>query len=130
MTCRHSANDPNCSKNYNRYSSISSTPTTPDSKNYEIKRVQFFEGSGGKALVIQVKYPNCSKCSFEGLKTIVYLGVTLESALMWKEIDPHFSDPKKIRGYKEAPSPAARFPGNESGLQDACEYAKRKIGLT
>lgn len=127
MTCRHQKGDPNCSSSpgyVDPYrSTYSPTPPTPDAKNYIITRV---EAIGDDVLVLQVKYPNCAKCAYEGTKTVVYVGVKLVDALRWKEIDPHFADRKAKRSPTQAPSPAARYPGDEEGWQDGLDYAQRK----
>jgi hypothetical protein len=124
MTCRHSYDDPNCTRggSRNNYSSYSTpTPTTPDSSNYDV--LDAAEESG--FLIMKVKYPNCNSCAFEGTKIMVFENVTLIAAIKWKKIDPHFRDLKKNLLYaKEAPSPIARFPGTDIGWQHAISYAK------
>lgn len=125
MTCRHLPGDPECSSSSTYvapYSSYTAPVKIPDSKNYLIEKVEFIGGH----LVMQVKYPNCSKCAYEGLKTLVFLNVSPIDAMKWREIDPHFADPKEIRMTHQAPSPAARFPGTLDGWNDALEYVKRK----
>jgi hypothetical protein len=143
MVCRHQVGDPNCSsspagraravedslryeREQLRKEKEALTAQTPDSKNYTITRV---EAVGDTILVLQVQYPNCAKCAYEGTKTLVIIGVKVIDALRWKEIDPHFADPKLKRLATQAPSPAARFPGNADGWNDAIEYARRKLGL-
>ncbi len=79
----------------------------------------------GKFLILKIKYPNCSSCAFEGIKTIVYQNVKSSDALKWNEIDPHFSDPKFKRTYNQAPTPFARLPGSNEGW----EIAKTTIDL-
>lgn len=113
MVCRHDKNDPNCSSHPNYRPSVYVPPysQTPDSRNFQI--VEAFEHPGG--LVLQVKYPNCAKCAFEGTKTIVYQNVRCIDALKWKEIDPHFTGTSQ-KNPQSAPSPVARFPGNAQGL--------------
>lgn len=93
---------------------------TPDPDRYVVERVQRV----GEHLVLQVRYPNCTKCEYEGLKTMVFLHVGEAEALRWRRIDPHFRGATKIT--TEAPTPAARFPGNEVGWADAVAYAERK----
>lgn len=106
--------------------------------NYTIERVTRV----GDHLVMQVRYPNCEHRAFEGLKTMVFLNVTETQALRWKSIDPHFRGPNRTqeaiakkqallldehrREQTEAPSPAARFPGDEAGWMDALTYARGK----
>jgi len=129
MTCRHSANDPSCSshKDYrDPYESYSSVPKTPDAKNYTIVDAV----AVGRHLVIKVSYPNCKTCSYEGVKVLVYLGVSSLNAMRWRTIDPHFRDPKKAsRDATEAPGPSARFPASEEGWADALAYAQVKVQL-
>lgn len=124
MTCRHAPGDRSCSK-YDTYTAP--PPATPDKKKYSIEDA----ARVGLHLVLRVKYPNCASCKFEGNKVMVFLNITELDALKWKEIDPHFRD-NKVRStlsQNAAPSPAARFPGNEEGWQDALDYAARK-GVT
>ena len=117
MICRHSPGDPNCSTNRPYTPPM---PATPDSANYEVLEAQVV----GHFMVLQVRYPNCSNCAYEGTKTMVFSGVGFQDALKWKKIDPHFRGPS--RASNEAPSPIARFPGNEEGWQDAMQYANMK----
>jgi hypothetical protein len=132
MVCRHEPGDPNCTsgkaslpRQYRSSSSYSSTsyspPETPDARNYKILDVV----QEGLHLVMKVKYPNCSRCSYEGTKVLVYLNMTAIGALKWKVIDPHFTD-KKPLSEEYAPSPAARFPASTQGWQDAITYARSK----
>jgi len=93
---------------------------TPDNANYDIQRVERV----GPHIVMEVLYPNCSKCSYEGRKVMVFLDVTEVQVLKWRKIDPHFSD--KQRAANEAPSPAARFPASDQGWADAVTYAWSK----
>lgn len=141
MICRHRPGDPDCSSSPEgarraaeasmsyerermRKEKEERDAQTPDSKNYIITRV---EAVGDDILVLQVKYPNCAKCSFEGTKTMVMVGVKIIDALRWKEIDPHFSDRKSKRLATQAPSPSARYPGDDEGWADGMDYAKRKL---
>ena len=117
MTCRHQPGDPTCSSNRPSYYSGSEIP---DANRYEIKKVERV----GPHLVLQVLYPNCARCSYEGLKTLVFLHVQEFQALQWRRIDPHFR-PNKSAAH-EAPSPAARFPASEEGWSDALAYARTK----
>lgn len=116
MTCKHSANDPNCG------SYRPSEPKTPDSSNYEV--VDIIENSG--YLILKAKYPNCDSCAFEGTKIMVFEKVSLLKAFKWKTIDPHFRDPNRntYLAEREAPSPVARFPGNDIGWTNAQKFVK------
>lgn len=118
MVCRHQPGDPNCSSTRRAYAS---TPVTPDSRNYEIEEVERI----GLHLVMKVRYPNCSQCSYEGNKVMVFLNVSEKDVLRWREIDPHFRDNETSFPGK-APSPAARFPPSKEGWADAVSYARGK----
>lgn len=101
---------------------------TPDASNYEIQEVS----EVGTHLVLKVKYPNCASCAYEGNKVMVFLNVKAIDAMKWKKIDPHFRAPPKVGSSypnitsREAPSPAARFPGSADGWADAIAYAMGK----
>lgn len=124
MTCRYGRDDMSCSSHpanvAARYREEHETPPTPDSKNFFIECAVNI----GPHLVLRVRYPNCKNCAYEGSKVMVYLNVSPIDALKWKKIDPHFrgEEPKD----KEAPSPAARFPGSSDGWSDAVAYAESK----
>lgn len=128
MTCRHAPGDPSCSShpdhpdNPMNYRAREIEERTPDPNHYDVIEVE----QVGNWVVMQVKYPNCRRCEFEGLKTMVFEGVTLKDVIRWKRIDPHFRDPKRKGVPTEAPSPVARFPGTKEGWADAMEYAQRK----
>lgn len=122
--CRHEKGDPACSSSGGGYSSYETVTTSnsPDANNYKVDdAVQV-----GQHLVMKVRYPNCARCAYEGVKVLVYLNTSALAALKWKKIDPHFALPPKLQAPWEAPSPAARFPASPEGWQDAIEYAKRK----
>lgn len=124
MVCRHSGNDPSCSshKDYvDPYRSYSAQPETPDKSNYNVEEVKRLN----QHLVLKVSYPNCRNCVYEGNKVMVFLNTSPEEALLWKEIDPHFRDPKKV-AKNAAPSPAARFPATSEGWADAIVFAQGK----
>lgn len=141
MTCKHAKGDPACGSTAGGWQAqenerlreesvrktfeakIASLPATPDAERYEIEDSH----RDGPHLVLKVRYPNCAKCSYEGVKVLVYLDVTEAAVLRWRSIDPHFADPKKPRRPTEAPSPAARFPASEAGWLDAIEYVRRVV---
>ncbi len=77
-----------------------------------------------KHLVLKVRYPSCKRCSYDRCKVMVFLGVTMKSALSWVRIDPHFRD-EKDSGLG-SPSPVARFPASTEGWSDAVAYARSK----
>ena len=116
MTCRHSPNDSSCSSHRNyvppQPTYTRAAPETPDSQKFQIENVAVI----GDHLILEVLYPNCSKCSYEGRKLLVYLDTGTIDALKWREIDPHFKAPEKgTRDPKKAPSPTARFPASPDG---------------
>jgi hypothetical protein len=132
MTCRHAHNDPQCGgyegrvtearklvEEYDKRRGI----ITPDANAYEIVEVEEI----GPHLCLRVKYPNCAGCAFEGVKCLVFLNTRSSTALLWNEVDPHFTDPSKRVTSAQAPSPAARFPASMEGWADAIAYAKGKI---
>lgn len=133
MTCRHHPGNPDCSSSpeglaraeYERaeYERKERKSKTPDSKNYLVVDAQ----DVGTALVLKVRYPNCTKCEFEGDKIIVFLKTKILEMVYWREIDPHFR-PKRAKTGKEisAPGPDARFPATAEGWADAINYAKSK----
>lgn len=96
--------------------------SSPNPKNYEILDAL----PVGECLVLRVKYPSCTLCEYEGVKVMVFLKVNPLDALRWREIDPHFRPAPKTLDPKQAPSPAARFPGTMQGWMDAQQYAKSK----
>jgi hypothetical protein len=110
----------NCSKN----AYTDPTPPTPDTSSYEVEDVV----EVGSHIVMKVHYPNCARCSYEGMKIMVFCNVGLADVVRWKKIDPHFRNRSDQRGGKarEAPSPAARFPGDPEGWADAISYAQHK----
>lgn len=152
MTCRHRAGDPDCSSSAEgkrrleeeyaesrrqeklnretlertRLAKIAEEEyaMTPDSSNYEVIEAE----QVGKNLVLKVRYPNCTKCSYEGNKILVFLGISPMQALRWKKIDPHFREPNKADSLStEAPGPSARFPASQEGWNDAIAYAEDKL---
>jgi hypothetical protein len=98
---------------------------SPNPDEYSIERVERI----GAHLVMQVRYPSCRACAFEGLKTMVFLKVSEAQDIKWRRIDPHFRGDAKDHATahpKDAPSPAARFPGTADGWADAVTYARGK----
>lgn len=124
MTCRHAPGDPNCSSSLNfRGGDGGTTPSTPDAERFEIVEAE----EVGQHFVAKVRYPNCRRCSYEGVKVIVWFNVGFRDAIRWRKIDPHFRDPTKTHAVKhEAPGPAARFPASDEGWTDALAYARSK----
>lgn len=130
MTCRHKPGDPSCSKHPDHPDNPSNMrrreleARTPDKEQYEVVQFQRI----GAHVVMKVRYPNCARCAYEGNKVMVYLNVTEADILRWRVMDPHFADPKVKRDVREAPAPAARFPANDQGWQDALDYVALKPG--
>lgn len=138
MTCRHSPGDPNCSSSPEgarraaaesirhaeeqaRKKIAEFEAITPDASKYDIEAVERV----GPHLVAKVRYPNCARCSYEGVKVMVFLTVSEVDVIRWRKIDPHFRAPKKQEP-REAPPPAARFPATDEGWSDALAYARSK----
>jgi hypothetical protein len=132
MTCRHQdrVNNPECSsyrtpaqqaaeleKQLNSLRLRNGLTDTPDAKRFEVEDVE--EASGH--LVMKVRYPNCAKCSYEGLKVLVFENVRMKDVIRWKTIDPHFRDASP-KDWSEAPSPIARFPASDVGWKDALQF--------
>ena len=120
MTCKHKPGDINCSS-YDPYKYQPPTPEpqkTPDSQKFEIEDIY---DSVNNYLILKIKYPNCSMCSYEGNKVIVYSGIQLKDVLKWREIDPHFRD-SDSNDAKKAPSPIARFPASSEGWANAVAF--------
>jgi hypothetical protein len=123
MTCKHKPGDINCSS-YDPYKYQPPTPEppkTPDSQKFEIEDVY---DTINNYIILKVKYPNCSMCSYEGNKVIVYSGIQLKDVLKWREIDPHFRD-SDSNDAKKAPSPIARFPASSEGWANAVAFVNR-----
>jgi len=121
MTCRHKPGDPRCSSSKEYWLNAEPPVTTPDKNKFQILEILEF----GKNLLLKVKYPNCLNCAYEGTKVLLYTDVKLRDVIFWKEIDPHFADPKIKRRADQAPPPFARFPANDLGWKVACELAQR-----
>ena len=130
MTCKHGANDPECTSHPNHKEFVAVKrqmgsrtpiePTTPDSKKFLIEEAVETNGH----LILKVRYPNCAKCSYEGVKVLVFAGSTVKDALFWKTIDPHFREPTKVPGPRDiAPGPCARFPASAKGWAAALAFA-------
>lgn len=101
------------------------TANTPDASNFEILECE----EVGSYLCMKVKYPSCSKCSFEGVKVMVFAGCSLKQVLRWRRIDPHFREQCPPAAATEAPSPVARFPGGDDGWDNALAWAASKRGV-
>ena len=98
---------------------------SPDNTKYEILDVE----SHGEYLLMEVLYPNCSKCSYEGHKLMVFRA-SIKDVIFWREIDPHFADPGTARAKHQAPAPTARFPANVTGRQHAKQFVHNVLGIS
>ena len=94
-------------------------PLNPDATDFDIQCAE----QVGEYLLVEVQYPSCANCSYEGVKLLVFSGVTKDDALRWKEVDPHFRDPAAIPNPRKAPSPVARFPASAQGWAHARKFA-------
>jgi hypothetical protein len=137
MTCRHNPHDPACTSYGSRLADAedfitaraeaegkrSPAPATPDAERFAILKAE----EVGSHLVLKVRYPNCSKCAFEGTKVMVFLNMRALWAMRWRVIDPHFrSEVGEKLNREKAPSPDARFPATAEGWNDAIAYAGGK----
>ena len=137
MTCRHRPGDPTCSTGnhpdalFKKGQDLVTEgqnliaewgPATPDADKYQI--IDAVEV--GTTLVVKAQYPSCDKCSYEGIKVMVFKNTSAINALKWSRIDPHFSDPSGNRDPDQAPTPCARFPASDEGWRDALTYARNK----
>lgn len=128
--CRHAPGDPNCGSSGRAadYQEIRSLREKlqrlegPKADEFEI--IDFEQVD--QHMVVKVRYPSCANCAYEGVKVLVFCGVTAKDALLWKKVDPHFREPTRTFDKRQAPSPAARFPASPEGWQDALAYAKSK----
>jgi hypothetical protein len=70
-------------------------------------------------MVVEARYPTCT--NYEGVKIIVYKGVTKGDILGADILDPHFSSSK------DRPCPIARFEPTKIGMELA-KHMARLIG--
>ena len=144
MICRHDPRDPNCSSNqpkdygYDTYAPtvhtpplpsaahIATDPGTPDPTDFDIEEVE----AVGQHLVMKVRYPNCTKCSYEGNKVMVFFNTSYKDVLRWRQLDPHFRDPSKVLPLRAAPSPDARFPASLEGWRNALAFTAMMVKIT
>ena len=144
MTCHHKKDDPNCSSHPDNVARANAESRerevnrrvkeaedkvkevlarTPNPEQYEIDKVE----EVGNHLVMGVQYSSCPKCSFDAMKVMVFADISLKDAIKWKVIDPHFAD-EKPSDPRHAPSPCARFPGDEAGWSNAMRFAESMRG--
>jgi hypothetical protein len=83
----------------------------PDPHNYEVLEAT----QVGDFLVVKVRYPDCT--NYEGVKIMVYQGVTALDLWKQKFLDPHFF------ASGTAKSPIARFVPTDSGWIMALRFA-------
>lgn len=98
-------------------------PVTPDNERFDILRSE----QVGPTLVVEIEYPNCAACAYEGHKVLVFTDTNLSQAIRWRRVDPHFRPPEDHTDPKIAPPPSARFPATPNGWEDALGYAKTKV---
>lgn len=79
----------------------------PDPKNFVIKKIDPYAYGW---LIALVDYPSCT--NYEGLKVLVFKGVTEEELKEAEVLDPHFCEDCKL-------SPIARFRPDELGVSMA-----------
>ena len=146
MVCKHKRGDPKCTsgkspkalwdtaasalrvaqwysampKEYEGMFGRGAAPVTPDASEYEILKAETLHGH----LILCVRYPSCASCAYEGVKVMVYGGISYKDALYWREIDPHFADPSGARAPYQAPPPVARFPGSDEGWERALAFVR------
>ena len=143
MTCRHREGDTSCTSGkspeglYEKGQRIikegnelmekwgpkigKALPPKPDNSKFQV--LDTF--SAEPLLVLKVEYPSCKECSYEGTKIMVFEGVSLNDAIKWTKIDPHFrEDLKEFFDQLQAPSPIARFPASEQGWVSAQKFAQ------
>ena len=138
MVCRHSSGDSSCSsstagraraereaadyrsrKEKKERRKKERDALTPDADNYEIRKFERVKNY----VVMQILYPNCKLCAYDGVKTMVFERLTEMQMIQMKRIDPHFR-PTDERVIGEAPSPIARFPGSDKGWGFALNWVK------
>lgn len=100
-----------------------------DLSNFVVNDLEEING----CLILKVEYKHKTRraqpdCTFNGTKILVYEGKTAKDAIKWKKIDPHFRS-KNSRSPYEAPSPTARFPGDERGWIHAKAFASSNRGI-
>lgn len=149
MTCRHRAGDPACGSTGGGWKAAENAreaergireseqkktqatkakiaelegriaAMTPDPSVFDLEDIRVI----GTAIVAKVRFPNCSSCSYEGNKVLVY-GVSALDVAKWRKLDPHWEQPKGPRDSKVAPPPAARFPASKEGWERAIQFAR------
>jgi hypothetical protein len=95
----------------------SGTAPNPDPYRYTVLAVKEI----GDCLVLKIQYPDCT--NFEGVKILVFKGVTMVSLINQRAIDPHFSD-------GAAASPVARFRPTGEGWKQATAFAQSIARVT
>ncbi len=85
-------------------------PPNPDPSKYDI--LDYLEK--GEYLILKLKYHGCT--NYEGVKILVFKGITLRDIFKQKKVDPHFSNSKT------AHHPIARFVPTAEGWKMAEEF--------
>lgn len=76
----------------------------PNPRNFEL----IFAQHVGNYLIVKIRYPDCR--NYEGMKVMVYEGISTDDLIKQGSIDPHFSDNKNFH------SPIARFVPSHGGM--------------
>ena len=84
----------------------------PNPRNYRIHEIEIL----GDYMILLVRYPDCT--NYEGVKVLVYKGVSLQQIVDQEKLDPHFCEGG---GH---PSPVARFEPTKRGMEMAVRFAR------
>ncbi len=124
MTCRHGDFDPACSSYASNLERLKQNYEAQFSGEKDASKftIESYEESS-PYLILKVTYPSCKNCSFEGTKLMVFKDVTLLQVMQWKKIDPHFRE-NFVGSKEDAPSPVARFPATDEGLNAAQNFVR------
>lgn len=87
----------------------------PDPDNYKV--VEAYEKNG--FIVLKINYPNCT--NYEGLKILVFHGITMIDLINQRKIDPHFFESKQYA------SPIVRFEPTVRGWEMALRFIETEI---
>ena len=105
------SNSDRCVGRYSPSTPISTSSPNPNPYKYKITFVEVF----GDFIVAEILYDGCT--TYKGKKVAVYK-TSLRKLMGAESLDPHFLE--------SGLCPIARFPANESGLQDAINFARSK----
>lgn len=127
MTCRHSLYDPACGSYESNLKRLKQDFEAQfgDEKDSTKFVIESYEEIA-PYLILKVTYPSCKNCSYEGTKLMVFKDVSLLRVMQWRNIDPHFRETLPEDKFA-APSPVARFPATEEGMQAARAFVNAMI---